>query len=51
LAAGERCIADAFCGEQLVVAGDDEAVGGQGVASGIVGIPRGVEIEDAAVFN
>src|SRR5208282_6123619 len=55
LTSGERRVADAFGGEQLVVAGDDEAVeasaaGIDGVGSVVVGVARRIEIENASVL-
>src|SRR6202041_3016444 len=55
LAAGEGGVADTLAREKFVVAGDDDSVeagarGIDGIGGVVVGVARGIEIEDAAVF-
>ena len=48
--ASEGGIANAFGGKQLVVARDDDAVGCERIGRVVIGIARGIEIVNAAVF-
>ncbi len=48
--AGESGIADAFGGEKFVVAGNDQAVGVDGVGGFVVAIERRLEVVEATIF-
>ena len=48
--AGKRRVADTLGGEKLVVAGDDKAIGSEGIGGCVIRVQRRVEIEDATVF-